>query len=388
MNATEADIVVITANDRMQRNGEAPYAFRQDSYFWYVCGLELPGAILLLSKKEHAVILPYQDKFSVIEFGRYDAQKMQQISGADKVYDHHAGQKVLREALQTAKKVGIVPPGQRERNTTKNAARSLLKQRLKRLNTKATFIDVRPELLGQRMVKQPAEIKAIERAVDITCQAFLQLRDRLHQQTFTHEYELEAFLLARMRQQGAQQAYTPIVAGGGRSCMIHYQANNAKLNPKDLVLIDMGAEYSNYASDITRTISLTAPSERQKAVIDAVKDVQNFAYSLLRPGRDRREYELAVEGYMGKTLRHLGLISEITRENIRHYYPHATTHHMGLDVHDVADYSTPFAEGMVLTVEPGIYIPEEGIGVRIEDDVLITSSGYRVLSEQLPSLLN
>src|SRR5207249_1904686 len=147
--------------------------------------------------------------------------------------------------------------------------------------------------------------------------------------------------------------------------------------------VDIGAEVEHYASDITRTHSIGTPSRRQRAVHEAVLEVQKYGFSLLRPGVLMREYEESIEHFMGEKLRELGLIKTITHENVRTFYPHATSHFLGLNVHDIGDYDRPLEPGVVLTVEPGIYIAEEGIGIRIEDDVLITETGIKVLSDKL-----
>jgi Xaa-Pro aminopeptidase len=146
-------------------------------------------------------------------------------------------------------------------------------------------------------------------------------------------------------------------------------------------VVDVGAEVECYAADITRTLSLQPPSDRQQAVLDAVKDVQQAAAAFLQPGVDLKTYENYVATQMGRALVRLGLATNPDdRAALRRYYPHATSHFLGLDVHDVGDYSAPLEPGMVLTCEPGIYIPEEGIGVRLEDDLLVTKTGTQNLS--------
>jgi Xaa-Pro aminopeptidase len=156
-----------------------------------------------------------------------------------------------------------------------------------------------------------------------------------------------------------------------------------------LLLIDVGAEFNHYAADITRTIAVSDKvSKRQRQVYESVHDVQQFAFGLLKEGLELRSYEEQIEHYMGEQLRVLGLISTIDKESVRKYYPHSTSHFLGLDPHDVGDYTLPLQENMVITVEPGIYIPEEGIGVRIEDDVVITKESYRNLSDNLPTTFN
>jgi len=177
------------------------------------------------------------------------------------------------------------------------------------------------------------------------------------------------------------------VANGINACTIHYNQNNSKLNKKDLLLIDVGAEFNHYASDLTRTFSLSSPSKRQQAVYDAVLDVQTYAISLLKPGVLLDDYENDIEHYMGEKLRELGLIKTINHENVRKYYPYYSSHFLGLNVHDSGLHDRPLEPGMILTVEPGIHIKKENIGVRIEDNVLITEDGCRVLSEKLPKRL-
>ena len=153
---------------------------------------------------------------------------------------------------------------------------------------------------------------------------------------------------------------------------------------KALVLLDVGAESSQYAADISRTYAIGEPTKRQQQIHEAVIEVQDYAFGLLKPGVMLAEYEKQVTHFMGEKLRSLGLIKNVEDDEIRKYFPHATSHFLGYDVHDVGDYSRPLEPGVVMTVEPGIYIPEEGIGVRIEDDVLITTTGIEILTEQLP----
>jgi Xaa-Pro aminopeptidase len=147
--------------------------------------------------------------------------------------------------------------------------------------------------------------------------------------------------------------------------------------------IDTGAEVEHYAADITRTYFLKPPNKRERAVYQAVKDVHDYALSHLKPGITLRESEDNVSHYMGEKLRELGLIKTVDKEHIKRYFGHLCSHFLGLDVHDVGDYDRPLQPGMVLTVEPGIYIKPEGLGVRIEDDVLITEKGCKVLSAKL-----
>jgi Xaa-Pro aminopeptidase len=256
--------------------------------------------------------------------------------------------------------------------------------RLKAVKNELELLDLSPHVVRLRMVKQPVEVAAIQSAIDITIAAMKAATRPAVLKTYTYEYELEAALTHGFRKRGATgHAFEPIVASGNRACTLHNVANNGALAASDLVVLDVGAEVEHYAADITRTKSLSLPSRRQQAVHAAVLDTQTFAKSLLKPDVLLREYEKEIEQYMGEKLRELGLIKTITHEAVRSFYPHATSHFLGLNVHDSGDYDRPLEPGMVLTVEPGIYISNEGIGVRIEDDVLVTQTGIKVLSDKL-----
>jgi len=181
-----------------------------------------------------------------------------------------------------------------------------------------------------------------------------------------YEYELEAAISQGFRSQGADgHAFAPIVGAGQHSTTLHYLDNNGRLAPQDLIVLDVGASVEHYSADITRTVCKQSFTSRQLAVFEAVCAVQDYALSLLKPSVILADYEKQVRGYMGKQLQQLGLVGASLERTIDRYYPHGTSHFLGLDTHDVGDYRQPLAAGMVLTCEPGIYISEEAIGVRI-----------------------
>lgn len=384
---TKMEVILVAANDLMQRSGDTQFPFRQDSYFWYLCGINEPSATLVLTPKKAFLVTKHQDRFDLIASGRVNKGALKNSSGLDEVFDNKLGWTEIKNLLKSTDKVGIVSPARAgDSFVTENMARKKLQRRLKSINSKISLVDVRPSLVKSRMIKQPVEIKAIQRAVNITVEAFSALPSFMKTDP-KYEYQVQGFIESIFKSHGAENSYSPIVACGGNARAIHYVANNSKLVPGQTLLIDIGAEVSGYASDITRTMVIGKPSQRQQEVIQAVADVQKYALSLVKPGVTRRELEISTENYMGNALISLGVIKNKTRRQIRQYFSHAVTHFMGLDVHDVADYSLPLAENMVLTVEPGIYIPEENIGVRIEDNVLVTKRGCRVLSKNLPSVL-
>jgi len=232
------------------------------------------------------------------------------------------------------------------------------------------------------------ELAAIQSAIDITGAGIKQLVRSLRRGIYEYEYELEADLTRGFRKARAGHAFSPVIASGHRACTLHNEKNEGKLSADELLLLDVGAEVDHYAADISRTISINgAPSRRQESVFNAVIEVHAYARSLLKPGVTVKEYEKQVESFMGEQLRELGYIKSIESEAVRTYYPHATSHFLGLTAHDAGLYDQPLEPNMVLTVEPGIYINDEGLGIRIEDDVVITADGNRLLSSAIPTTL-
>jgi len=320
--------------------------------------------------------------------GSVAAEPLIQRSGVQNVYDDAAGWEQLESRLKKVKHAATLalPPAYIEHyGLYTNPARAALVQRLKALKPELELLDLSPHLGRMRMIKQQPELLAIQNAIDITVATIKESFRPSKLRKYAHEYELEAELSRGFRRRGASgHAFEPVVAGGSRACVLHNVANAGALAADELIVVDVGAEIEHYAADITRTVNLGSPSRRQEAVHAAVLEVHHFACGLLRPGTMMRDYEQQIEHFMGEKLRELGLIKTINHENVRQYFPHATSHFLGLNVHDVGDYERPLEPGVVLTVEPGIYIPRESIGVRIEDDVLITHKGIRVLSNKLP----
>jgi Xaa-Pro aminopeptidase len=238
---------------------------------------------------------------------------------------------------------------------------------------------VRPFLVSQRSVKTPEEIAHMRHAIDITAAGIAMARQTLG--SAQYEYHLEAELTAEFIRRGSTHAFLPIVASGRSTTVIHHMKNNQPVAPGDLVLFDVGAESSLYCADISRTYAVGGRfTKRQRAVYEAVQRVQATAIARLHPGITLPAFEEAVASHIVDELKQLG----IQDPDVRTYFPHATSHYLGLDVHDVGDYTAPLAPGMVITVEPGIYLKEEGIGVRLEDDVLITKDGHENLSAHIP----
>jgi Xaa-Pro aminopeptidase len=264
-----------------------------------------------------------------------------------------------------------------------NPARRQLSAKLQAANKHVELVDITKQLARLRSIKQPPELRALQAAIDLTTTSLDTIFKAARGGQYTYEYEIEADLDRDFRRGGRGQAFAPIVAGGKRACVLHNIANEGQLAKDQLLLCDVGADYEHYAADISRTISLGAPTSRQKEVHAAVIAAQDFALNLLRPGVILKDYEREVENCVGQQLKQLGLIGSISRKHIRSYMPHAVSHFLGLNAHDIGLYDQPLETGMVITVEPGIYIPNEAIGIRIEDDICITKQGNQVLSQTL-----
>lgn len=382
--------IVIAANGLLQRNSDVTFPFRQDSNFYYLTGINEPDITLVIDEASEYLVVPDRD-FSRATFdGALDPKSLMAASGIREILDETAGWERLKDGINNAQELATLLASatyDRRHGLFANPARARLIRRLKRLKPKLEIIDVRRVLAEMRVIKQPAEVAAIQEAIEVTAGGIKNLASDLT--SYKYEYEIEASLTASFRGAGANgHAFAPIVAGGKNACTLHNVANNSKLNPGELVVIDIGAEVDNYAADITRTLVMGEASDRQNQVYGAVLAAQKYALTLLKPGVDFVSYEQKVADFLGGELVELGLIKDASDQaNVRKYCPHATSHFLGLDVHDVGNYLEPLKENMVLTCEPGIYIPEEGIGVRIEDDVLITKTGNRVLSSGLPRSL-
>ena len=384
--------IVLTGNGLLQRGGDSAYSFSQDASFWYLTGLDEPDITLVMDRYKEYLIVPGRSASREAFDGKVKTEELSRRSGITTVYDDQEGWKVLSSRLKKVKHVAtlaVSPAYATHYGLYTNPARGVLSARLKEPNPALELLDLGPHLTRMRMIKQAPELAAIKAAIDITVASFKEATSPARLKKYAYEYELEAAITWGMRKRGAAgHAFAPIVAGGQRATTLHNTDNNAVLSADELIVVDIGAEVEHYAADITRTIGLKTVSRRQRAVHEAVQEIQQQAFGLLQPGIMMKDYEQKIVQLTGEKLRELGLIKSITPKGVRYYYPHATSHFLGLNVHDVGDYDHPLDPGIVMTVEPGIYIPEEGIGVRIEDDVLITGKGIKILSDKLSRQLS
>ena len=405
--AGEDAILVLPAAPVRVRSHDTHYPYRQDSDFWYLCGFPEPDAVLVLvpGRKHGETLLfcrerdPEREAWdgprfgqdgAVESFGMDDAYPIEDLDeilpglleGRSRVYYHFG-----RDAEFDLKLIGWV---NRVRAQVRHGAQP-----------PHEFLELGHLLHEQRLFKSRDEIRLMDKAAAISVRA--------HQAAMRaarpgiHEYELQAEVERVFRAADACPAYASIVGAGGNGCVLHYVANTGKARDGDLVLIDAGAEYRNYAADITRTFPVNGRYTReQRALHDLVGAAQAAALACARPGVAFAALHETVVEVLGEGLLRLGLLKGslekcIAGEHYRQFYRHKSGHWLGLDVHDVGDYridgqSRLLEPGMVLTIEPGLYVGADdtsvaakwrGIGIRTEDDVLITADGHRVLTEGL-----
>ena len=375
-------VIILGAYSMMQRGNDMAAAFEQEANFWWATGINDPDWWMILDT--HAakawLVRPEVSEAHALFDGSLSDDIAKAISGIDDIVDK-AGAKEILAGLAKVRPTGYVlfdHPDRGHFDFVVNPAQQQVREAIGAIFTEVK--DCRRQLARLRAVKQPEEIAAIRKAIAITITGFEEAKKAIASDQF--EYEIEALFSYQFRRLGAAgHAYDPIVAAGNNACTLHYSANNDPLKEGELLLLDIGAKIDGYAADITRTYAVGAVSERHKSVHAAVEGAHQKIIALLRPGLLVKDYSENVDTIMKEALDGLGLISEPS--DYRRYFPHAISHGLGIDVHDSLGGSDVFLPGMVLTVEPGIYIPEERIGIRIEDDLLITKDGHENLSAAL-----
>jgi Xaa-Pro aminopeptidase len=401
-------LAIIPTASACLRNNDVEHPFRPDSDFYYLTGFAEPEAIaLLLSGKKPNFILfarerdAEQERWQGLRAGLEGARK---LSGADQVFAIDEFEQRLPELLEGRRQLHYAI-GQHE------LLDQLLPACIRQLQRKGRSGTQAPESLHNldlllhemRLIKDAEEIALMQRAASLSAQAHAQLMRGVR--PGMAEYQLAGLFEHQCLQQGARrQAYPAIVAGGANACILHYTDNDRVLRDGDLVLVDAGGEYQGYAADITRTFPVNGRfSPEQRALYELVLKAQLAAIEQVRPGNSWiAPHEAAVQ-VLTRGLVKLGLLKgsasrQIKREGYKRFYMHRTGHWLGMDVHDVGAYKQgadwrPLQPGMVLTVEPALYIDTDekkvdkrwrGIGIRIEDDVLVTEQGHQVLSHAAP----
>lgn len=371
--------VVLTGYYAMQLSGDMAAPFLQESNFWWLTGIDEPGWRLIIEPARHHVTLvaPDVSETARIFTGGMSPQEAMRRAGAQEVISASEFEPHLRHLARTHTVVTTLDV--QDESFVINPARKELIAMLRRTFATVEMID--KELVSLRAIKTEEEIRRIRQACKLTVDAFTRIHDEFAQ--YTHEYQVEGAFSAEFRSHAATHAYAPIVAAGERACTLHYEKNAHSIRTRDLVVIDIGARINGYAADVTRTYAIN-PSKRQRAVHAAVQHAHEQIIALLQPGLVVAEYARGVDEIMKDALQSLGILARRDDETTyRTYFPHAVSHGLGVDVHDRLGSPRYFEPGMVVTVEPGIYIPEEGIGVRIEDDILITQNGHENLTRKL-----
>lgn len=399
-------VCVVAAATEVTRSRDTEYQFRQDSDFWYLTGFNEPDSWLVISNKNQLQVTLFcrpKDNLAEIWQGRrlgveqaidklgveqaHSIEELEDtlpdlLEGHDQVY-FSLGDKIIQDEvmLSAIKELRDAPKQSR--------------------NAPDTVVDLRPLLHEMRLIKRPLEIAVMQKAADISCRAHERAMRFAGENKF--EYQLEAELHHEFAMAGARApAYGTIVGSGNNACILHYTENSSPLKNGDLVLIDAGAELDGYASDITRTFPVSGKfSEEQSLLYDLVLKAQLESMELLIPGNTLKQatdkaIEVLTQGLLDLDILKGNLQDNIEAGAYKTYFMHGLGHWLGLDVHDVGDYKIDGKDrllkpGMVLTVEPGLYIAPDaecdakwcGIGIRIEDNVLITETGHQVLTEAL-----
>lgn len=380
--------IVIAGNGLMQKSADASFPFVQDSNFWYLTGIREPGLILVMEVDREYVITPAHDVVRETFEGKLDFSAMADQAGIEEAFSEDDGWKILSRRAKKVKHIATIQPSPsyiEQITMYTSPARARLVTRLKVYNPDINLIDLRPVFASMRSVKTAEELKLIKAAAKETAHLYKLIERKRSKVEF--ENELLAELQREITRRGVEFAYDPIIASGKNALTLHYTNNDAPIGRSKFLLLDVAVRAHGYNADITRTV-VDNPTKRQTQVYNAVLAVQEFAISLLKPGTNLKTYEEAVFQFMGEKLRELGLIQTISKESVRKFYPHATSHFLGIDVHDVGDHGSELVTGMVLTVEPGIYIQKESIGIRIEDMVVITEKGCEILSKSIPKTIS
>ena len=391
-------LAVFNSNDMMPTNADGLMPFRQNNDLLYLSGVDQEESILVIfpeaSNPKHREILFVKETSELIaiwEGEKLDKKAATKQSGIETIYWLSQFETIFHALVLEAETIYLNQNEHLRAVTTVQTCDDRFRADCKTKYPDHNYERLAPIMRTIRPIKSQVEIDVMQQACDITEKGFRRILDFVKPGVM--EYEIEAeFSHEFLRNRSRGFAYTPIIASGYNACVLHYIENNMECKPGDVILMDVGCEYANYASDMTRCVPVSGKfTNRQKDVYNAVLRVMKGATSMLVPGTDHEEYHSEVGQLMELELIGLGLIDKTDVANqdkanplYKKYFMHGTSHHIGLDVHDIENRSTPFTEGMVLTVEPGIYIPSENLGIRLENDILITKDGQHDLMRNIP----
>ena len=393
-------IALFTANESMPRNGDEFYPFRQQSDFFYLTGIEVENALLVIapdypdeSMREMLFIEPYNEAKAIYEGEMLDASHAAAISGIKTVMGSDSFYAVLNAMAYSGycETIFLNTYEYPKYECGVETIQKRFNKDVKECYPMHSYGRTAPILNAIRLVKSEEEIELIRHACNITADAFRHCMATV--KPGMYEYQMQAELEYVFKYNNANgNAFAPIIASGKNACSLHYSKNQALLNDGDLLLFDVGCEYKNYSSDLSRTIPINGKfTPRQRECYEEVLRVMKEVEKLYVPGNTINDINEATRRLMEQEMIGLRLF---TAEDVKHqdsdrplvkkYLPHGVIHHIGLDTHDNLDAFIPFELGMILTLEPGIYLPEENIGIRIENDLLITNGKPLDLFESLP----
>ncbi|MDQ3015724.1 MAG: Xaa-Pro aminopeptidase, partial [Bacteroidota bacterium] len=392
----KGSIAVFYSNDEMPRTADQIFPFRQESALFAISGIDQPGTIIVLfpeakkkSEREIAFILPADPQHTIWNGERLTPKEAQKISGITNIRTVTDLDRIMTPLFHTVQSIYLniadlsVPAqiiNQNERMALK----------LKSIFPFHVFHSVQPILRKLLMRKHKAEIDLMKKAIDVTAQGFNHVLREI--KPGMKEYEVEAMLSYTFVRNACGHAFQPIIASGASACILHYVQNDRRIGKEDLVLLDFGAEYANMASDMSRTIPASGRfTKEQKKFYNSVLKVLREATSFMTPGNTLTEIQKESGNLIEHELISLGLCSrrEVKRQDPKSplwkkYFMHGISHHLGYDVHDHADRNATLKSGMVLTCEPGLYIPEMKLGIRLENDILVTRSAPKDLMAHVP----
>ena len=398
----KGSLAIFNANDVMPTNADGTMPFRQNNDLFWLSGVDQEESVLLLypenpNEKEREMLFLKETSalIAIWEGEKLTKENAFNTSGIKTVYWLEELEGKLKELVGKADRV-YLNKNMHSRSTSQVQTRDdrfrlMIEEKFSGKEIK----EVAPIMHELRCVKSEIEISLMQKACDITEKGLRRILPFIKPGVM--EYEIEAELLHEfLRNRSAGFAYQPIIGSGIDSCVLHYIENNKICKDGDILLMDFGAEYANYASDLTRTVPVNGRfSKRQKAVYNAVLHVMKEATNMLVPGTIFKDYNLEVSKIMESELIKLGLLDkhDVQKQDAENplykkYFMHGTSHSLGLDVHDVGSFKTPMREGMVFTCEPGIYILEEELGIRLENDVLVTKDKPFDLMGNIPIELN
>ena len=389
----DQSVVLIFSSDEYHRNGDQYFSFRQNSDLYHLCGINQEETILMLSrfdgKVEESLFIKHIDELQRIWHGeKLNKSQAKDISGINRIEWAENFESIFLKTMEYVKTIYYINTPNSKSFDDLPSSNTRRINALKKEFPEKKFEQLNNILEKRRLIKQDEELNTIKTAVDITRKAYNKLLGET--EANMKEYEVEAMITYEFIRNGASgHAYSPIVASGANACILHYVDNDKIMKDGDLLLLDFGAEYGNYAADCSRTIPINGKfTERQKACYNAVLDVYNRAHKLYVPGNSIDNINEQVGEWMQEKMIDLGLF---TQEDIdsnmeetplyKKYFMHGTAHFIGLDVHDVGTKQTEFEEGMLLSCEPGLYIKEEGIGIRIETDIVVGENPIDLMAD-------